>query len=49
MFEYFDSLSYEEAVEALENLEAYEGYDAAGNDIRNQCVVSSDYICVDAR
>ena len=38
MFQYFDSLTYDEAVEALENLEAYEGYDAAGNDIRNQCV-----------
>ena len=39
MFQYFDSLTYDEAVEALENLEAYEGYDASGNDIRNQCVV----------
>ena len=38
MYDYFASLSYPEAVEALENLEAYEGYDAQGNDIRNQCV-----------
>ena len=49
MFQYFDSLTYDEAVEALENLESYEGYDAAGNDIRNQCVVLSDYICVVVR
>ena len=34
--QYFDSLSMEDAVEALENLESYEGYDAAGNDIRTQ-------------
>ena len=39
MLKYFDSLSFAKAVEALENLEAYEGYDASGNDIRNQCVV----------
>ena len=36
MLDYFDSLSMADAVAALESLEAYEGYDAAGNDNRSQ-------------
>ena len=43
MLKYFNSLSVEDAMEALEELEAYEGYDAEGNDLRNKCVVLTDY------
>ena len=43
MLKYFDSLSFGKAVKALESLEAYEGYDAEGNDLRNKCVALTDY------
>ena len=40
MLKYFNSLSVGEAMAALEELEAHEGYDAEGNDLRNKCVVA---------
>ena len=41
MLDYFYSLCVEDAYAALEELEAYEGYDAAGNDIRSKSVAVS--------